>query len=68
MPILKISETVTKRPVGKAQWAEEIDVSQPVEDFEKKIPDPAFTWKFELDNFQKQVGIEESTIFIILII
>uniref|UniRef100_A0A1B6CVG1 Helicase ATP-binding domain-containing protein n=1 Tax=Clastoptera arizonana TaxID=38151 RepID=A0A1B6CVG1_9HEMI len=54
LPVLQISKTVTKKSFGKADWAEEIDVSLPVEDFEKKIPNPAFTWQFELDNFQKQ--------------
>ncbi|XP_068780020.1 superkiller complex protein 2 isoform X2 [Struthio camelus] len=36
------------------QWAEPVDISAPVDDFYKKIPDPAFTWPFEPDPFQKQ--------------
>ncbi|XP_074839316.1 superkiller complex protein 2-like [Carettochelys insculpta] len=36
------------------QWAIPVDISSPVDDFYKRIPDPAFRWPFELDVFQKQ--------------
>uniref|UniRef100_T1GDC1 Helicase ATP-binding domain-containing protein n=1 Tax=Megaselia scalaris TaxID=36166 RepID=T1GDC1_MEGSC len=36
------------------QWAEMVDISQPVTDFKEKIPEPALTYPFELDIFQKQ--------------
>lgn len=36
------------------QWAEMVDISQPMLDFHQKVPIMAFTWPFELDNFQKQ--------------
>ncbi|XP_058028782.1 superkiller complex protein 2 [Ahaetulla prasina] len=38
----------------KEQWAILVDVSSPVDDFYKLIPDPAFKWPFEPDVFQKQ--------------
>ncbi|KAM9119587.1 LOW QUALITY PROTEIN: superkiller complex protein 2 [Pangshura tecta] len=38
----------------KEQWAIPVDVSSPVDDFYKRIPDPAFRWPFEPDVFQKQ--------------
>ncbi|XP_015683105.1 helicase SKI2W [Protobothrops mucrosquamatus] len=38
----------------KEQWAIQVDVSSPVDDFYKLIPDPAFKWPFEPDVFQKQ--------------
>ncbi|XP_048344709.1 helicase SKI2W [Sphaerodactylus townsendi] len=38
----------------KEQWAIPVDVSSPVDDFYKRIPDPAFKWPFETDVFQKQ--------------
>jgi antiviral helicase SKI2 len=37
-----------------AEWAEIIDISQPVHNFHQKITDPAHTYQFELDTFQKQ--------------
>ncbi|XP_078502024.1 superkiller complex protein 2 [Lissotriton helveticus] len=41
-------------PVLQEQWAVPVDISCPVDDFYKRIPDPAFRWPFELDVFQKQ--------------
>lgn len=38
----------------KEQWAIPVDTSSPVDDFYKRIPDPAFRWPFEPDVFQKQ--------------
>nr|XP_033772514.1 helicase SKI2W [Geotrypetes seraphini] len=38
----------------KEQWAFPVDISCPVDDFYKRIPDPAFRWPFEPDVFQKQ--------------
>ncbi|XP_011160176.2 helicase SKI2W [Solenopsis invicta] len=52
IPILKISEKKTE--LVKTEWAEQLDISAPVTDFEKKIPDPAITFSYELDTFQKQ--------------
>ena len=37
------------------EWAEMLDISQKIDDFHKKLPNPARTWPFELDTFQKQV-------------
>ncbi|XP_046818992.1 helicase SKI2W [Vespa crabro] len=52
IPVLNISEEPSK--IIEMEWAEQIDVSVPITDFEKKIPDPAMTFEYELDTFQKQ--------------
>ncbi|XP_034176859.2 superkiller complex helicase subunit twister [Osmia lignaria lignaria] len=52
IPVLKISE---KRPeTTKSEWAEQLDVSVPITDFEKRIPELAMSFQYELDTFQKQ--------------
>uniref|UniRef100_H3A117 Helicase ATP-binding domain-containing protein n=1 Tax=Latimeria chalumnae TaxID=7897 RepID=H3A117_LATCH len=56
--VLQEQDTVKKEaekpePV-KEQWAIPVDISTPVDDFYKRIPDPAFRWPFEPDVFQKQ--------------
>lgn len=65
IPVLKISE---KQPeLAKTEWAEQVDVSAPVVDFDKRIPDPAITFDYELDNFQKQAILkleENSNVFV----
>ncbi|XP_012058897.1 PREDICTED: helicase SKI2W [Atta cephalotes] len=65
IPVLKISETQTE--LTKAEWAEQLDVSAPVTDFNKRIPDPAITFNYELDTFQKQAILkleENSNVFV----
>ncbi|XP_040547233.1 helicase SKI2W [Gallus gallus] len=39
------------------EWAVEEDCSVPVEDFEEKIPDPAFKWPFRPDAFQQRAAL-----------
>jgi antiviral helicase SKI2 len=56
IPVLKITETAPLKQPTQTQWAEELDISRPVTDFEKKIPAMAKTWPFELDTFQKKVS------------
>lgn len=55
VPILAISK-VPNTPSGPTatEWAEIVDVTQPMTDFHQKVPQMAFTWPFELDTFQKQ--------------
>jgi len=48
----KISEI--PKTNAKTEWAEQIDVMVPVNDFDKKVLQPAMTFPYELDNFQKQ--------------
>lgn len=48
--VLKIKDTQTKLV---AEWAEILDISQPVHNFNKKITDLAHHYEFELDTFQK---------------
>ena len=57
--VLPISDsgTTNKKGVTKTEWAEMIDISQPVIDFHQQVPQMAFTWPFELDTFQKQAVI-----------
>lgn len=57
IPILNITSTAIKPGVTFTEWAEMIDVSQPVPEFREKIKDMAHSYPFELDNFQKQVNI-----------
>ncbi|XP_055850000.1 SKI2 subunit of superkiller complex protein [Episyrphus balteatus] len=52
-PVLDIS-TVTTNRNAKTEWAESVDISQPIKDFKEKIPKPALEYPFELDVFQKQ--------------
>lgn len=55
IPILNITSSAVRPGVTSTEWAEMIDVSQPVPDFGEKIKDMAHSFRFELDNFQKQV-------------
>ncbi|KAH8247436.1 hypothetical protein KR038_004152 [Drosophila bunnanda] len=50
-PVLNIS-AATK--TFKSDWAEMVDISQPINDFKEQIPCPAMEFPFELDVFQKQ--------------
>ncbi|XP_034112849.1 helicase SKI2W [Drosophila albomicans] len=50
-PVLNIS-TTTKS--FSSDWAEMIDMSQPINDFKQQIPCPAIEFPFELDVFQQQ--------------
>lgn len=52
IPVLKISET--RSELAKSEWAEQLDVSAPVTDFDKRVPDSAIKFEYELDTFQKQ--------------
>ncbi|CAH1637688.1 unnamed protein product [Spodoptera littoralis] len=54
LPVLNITSSAAKAGVTSTDWAEMIDVSQPVPEFREKIKDMAQTYPFELDNFQKQ--------------
>lgn len=57
IPVLNITEKATFTKTF-TEWAEVLDVSIPVADFEKRIPDPAFKYPYELDTFQKQAIIK----------
>lgn len=64
-PVLKISETDTV--VRSLEWAEMLDVSKPMKDFEVLIPNPAQEYSFTLDPFQKQAILkleEHSHVFV----
>ncbi|KAJ8723977.1 hypothetical protein PYW07_007957 [Mythimna separata] len=54
IPVLNITSSAAKQGVTSTDWAEMIDVSQPVPEFRETIKDMAQTYPFELDNFQKQ--------------
>ncbi|XP_011639222.1 helicase SKI2W [Pogonomyrmex barbatus] len=65
IPVLKISEK--QKELAKTEWAEQLDVSAPVTDFDKRVPDPAITFNYELDIFQKQAILkleENSNVFV----
>ncbi|XP_050675404.1 uncharacterized protein LOC126972592 [Leptidea sinapis] len=54
IPVLNITSSTVRMGVTSTEWAETIDVSQPVPEFKDKIRDLAHSYPFELDNFQKQ--------------
>lgn len=62
LPVLEISKVEVKTSMGMTEWAEMLDVTKPVDDFEEKIPNMAHTFPFELDTFQKQVKLSYSQI------
>lgn len=49
-----VSLTEPPKPAAQEQWAVPVDVTSPVGDFYRLIPQPAFQWAFEPDVFQKQ--------------
>lgn len=56
-PILDITKT-RKPKVQSMEYAEWVDITQPVKDFEKQVPELAHKYPFELDTFQKQAIIK----------
>ncbi|KAK0182702.1 hypothetical protein PV327_000812 [Microctonus hyperodae] len=56
IPVLQL--TVEKPKKMQAEWAEQLDVSIPVVDFEKRVPKPAIIFDYELDTFQQQAIIK----------
>ena len=58
IPVVDISKVLSlseKQKLKSTDWAEIIDVSSSLENFNDLVPNPAFTWPFELDRFQKHV-------------
>ncbi|OXB67274.1 hypothetical protein ASZ78_015915 [Callipepla squamata] len=56
-----MGEVVVPSPTAtqseEEEWAVEEDCSVPVEDFEERIPDPAFKWPFRPDAFQQRAAL-----------
>ncbi|XP_071551875.1 superkiller complex protein 2 [Panulirus ornatus] len=54
--VLNISEPPKYSPVQEqgTEWVENIDVNAPVDEYNSQVPNPACTYPFELDIFQKQ--------------
>lgn len=44
----------TDVPTKAKVWAHMVDINQPLANFDEMVPNPARTWPFELDNFQKE--------------
>lgn len=44
----------TKKNLEKRNWAHVVDLNHKIENFNELIPNPARTWPFELDTFQKE--------------
>lgn len=57
-PVLDISKTRKNVKLQNMEYAEIVDITQPVTDFEQQIPELAHTYPFELDTFQKQAIIK----------
>jgi antiviral helicase SKI2 len=58
IPVVDISKVLSlseKQKLKSTDWAEIIYVSSSLENFNNLVPNPAFTWPFELDRFQKHV-------------
>lgn len=53
------SKVVKSPPTTKTKeiWAEEVDISKPVNNFHKIVPNMAHKYPFELDTFQKQAVV-----------
>ncbi|XP_014445565.1 helicase SKI2W [Tupaia chinensis] len=49
-----VSPPEPPKPPPQEQWAIPVDITSPVGDFYRLIPQPAFQWPFEPDAFQKQ--------------
>ncbi len=58
IPVVDISNimSLSERKMRSTEWAEIIDVSSSLDHFNDLVPNPAFTWPFELDRFQKHVS------------
>lgn len=56
-PVLEIS-AAKDTAATTTEWAEMLDISQPITDFHERIPSPAWKFPFELDTFQKQAIIK----------
>lgn len=57
-PVLDISKTARKHKIQSMDYAEWVDIKQPVVDFETQIPELAHEYPFDLDTFQKQAIIK----------
>ncbi|RXG73628.1 Helicase SKI2W [Armadillidium vulgare] len=56
--VIKISAGASKEAVMKGtEWAIVVDINSTVDDFHIRIPNPACSYPFELDTFQKQAII-----------
>ena len=57
--VIKISDGAERGKTvgGGTEWVVILDVNAPVDDFKVKVPDPATSYPFELDTFQKQAVI-----------
>ncbi len=58
VPVLRIqdgafSSSTFSGPTA-TEWAEMLDISRPMTNFHERVPRMAYTWPFELDEFQKQ--------------
>lgn len=58
LPVLSITGKSIKNNKTSTKWAEILDVTNPVIDFEKIVPNPAMKFDYELDTFQKQAIIQ----------
>ncbi|EJT42980.1 SKI2-like protein [Saccharomyces kudriavzevii IFO 1802] len=48
------TKAVQKNVPLKKEWAHVVDLNHKIENFDQLIPNPARTWPFELDTFQKE--------------
>ncbi|CAI4047342.1 hypothetical protein N7582_004061 [Saccharomyces uvarum] len=48
------TKAISKNVTVKKEWAHVVDLNHKIENFDELIPNPARTWPFELDTFQKE--------------
>ncbi|EJS42619.1 ski2p [Saccharomyces arboricola H-6] len=48
------TKAISKNVTMKKEWAHVVDLNHKIENFDELIPNPARTWPFELDTFQKE--------------
>ncbi|XP_037087754.1 helicase SKI2W-like isoform X2 [Pollicipes pollicipes] len=55
VPVLGTTEAARPgRRLRSTKWAEEVDISRPIDDFHRLVPNMAHKFPYELDTFQKQ--------------
>ncbi|CCH58427.1 hypothetical protein TBLA_0A06360 [Henningerozyma blattae CBS 6284] len=49
-----VSDSSSNDPLKKKNWAHIVDLNHSIDNFDELVPNPARTWPFELDTFQKE--------------
>ena len=52
--VRNLTEKAEELPPAEKKWAHMVDINKNMPNFDELVPNPARTWPFELDNFQKE--------------